>query len=66
MYEYKFVKIDLDGFLIAPRRPKFSYHQAINEHASDGWKLVQIFAPAVSVISGGTPDYFEVIFEKKK
>jgi hypothetical protein len=66
LYEYKFVKVDLEGFLISAKRPSVDHHRLIEEHARDGWKLVQIFAPAVSVISGGTPDYFEIIFEREK
>ena len=65
MYEYKFVRVDLEGFLIAARRPKVDHHRIIEEHAREGWRLVQIFAPAVSVVSGGTPDYFEIIFERE-
>ena len=66
MYEYKFVRVDLEGFLIATRRPKVDHHRLIEEHAREGWRLVQIFAPAVSVMSGGTPYYFEIIFEREK
>ena len=64
MYEYKFVKVELGGFPFSTRKPKIDHHMIIEEHAKEGWRLVQIFAPAVSVISGGTPDYFEIIFER--
>jgi hypothetical protein len=66
MYIYRFVKVDLDGFFILERKPKENHHQIIREHAEKGWRLVQIFAPSVSTISGGTPNYFELIFERKK
>ncbi len=66
MLEYKFVKIDLDGFLFLERKPRENHHRIIREHAREGWRLVQIFAPAVNTISGGTPNYFELIFERNK
>ena len=56
MYEYKFVKVDLDGFLFSLKKPRIDHHPIINEHAKDGWRLVQIFALAVSVLGGGTSD----------
>jgi hypothetical protein len=64
MYEYKFVKVELDGIPFLERRPRVDHRRIIEEHARDGWRLVQIFAPSVSVVSGGTPNYFEIIFEK--
>ncbi len=63
MYEYKFVRVDVDG--IFTRKPAADHHLLIEQYAKDGWRLVQIFAPAVSVRAGGVPDYFELIFEKK-
>jgi hypothetical protein len=65
MYQYKFVKIELGGFWISARKPKADYHRLIEEHAKEGWRLVQIFAPSVSVMGGGIPEYFELIFERK-
>jgi len=65
MYEYKFVKIDLEGFWIATKKPKEDHHRIIEKYAKDGWRLVQIFAPSVSVKAGGVSDYFELIFEKE-
>lgn len=66
MYEYKFVKIDLEGFWISTKKPKTDHHRLIEEHAKERWRLVQIFAPAVSVMGGGIPEYFEIIFEREK
>jgi hypothetical protein len=65
MYEYKFVKVDLKGFWIATKKPEADHHKLIRDHAKQGWRLVQIFAPAVSVVGGGIPEYFELIFEKE-
>jgi len=63
MYEYKFVRVELGG--IWSRKPKQEHHRLVEEYAKEGWRLVQIFSPAVSVMGGGTPDCFELIFERK-
>jgi len=63
MYEYKFVKVDLKGAFT--RKPTSDYHRLVEEYAKEGWRLVQIFSPAVSARGGGIPDYFELIFERK-
>ena len=65
MYEYKFVRVDLKGFWISTKKPKEDHHKIIEEHAKEGWRFVQIFAPAVSVAGGGIPEYFELIFERE-
>jgi hypothetical protein len=55
-YEYTFVR--LEG------RRKADYQQVIQEHAGQGWRLVQVFAPG----AGGpwaSADYVEVILERK-
>lgn len=65
MYEYTFVKVDLGGFWLSTKKPKADHHKLIEEYAKEGWRLVQIFAPAVSVTGGGIPEYFELIFERK-
>lgn len=62
MHEYKFVLIDLkQGFLKA--EAKEDYHEIIREHAEQGWRLVQIFAPGTAAV--GAAANFELIFEKK-
>lgn len=63
MYEYKFVRVELGDKWT--RKPKQEHHRLVEEYAKEGWRLVQIFSPAVSVMGGGTPDYFELIFERK-
>ena len=63
MYEYKFVRVELGG--IFTRKPKADHHRLVEEYAKEGWRLVQIFSPAVSASGGGIPDYFELIFERK-
>ncbi|ARK32496.1 DUF4177 domain-containing protein [Halalkalibacter krulwichiae] len=61
MYEYKFVKIDLTTWA---SKPKEDYHEVIAEHAREGWRFIQIFAPATS--GYGSASYFEIIFERPR
>lgn len=64
MYEYKFIRVKTDRAFLFERKPTQDYREIIRQHAKDGWKLVQIFSPTVSVIDGGTANYFEIILEK--
>ncbi|MGJ9385559.1 DUF4177 domain-containing protein [Salipaludibacillus sp. CF4.18] len=57
MYEYKFVKVDLSNW-----NGKEDYQNIIVNHAKDGWRFVQIFAPATK--GYGSASYFEIIFER--
>ncbi|NPC93590.1 DUF4177 domain-containing protein [Bacillus sp. WMMC1349] len=59
MYEYKFVKVELSKL---NRKPKENYQDIITNHAKEGWRLVQIFAPATS--GYGAASHFEIIFER--
>ncbi|MCT4619700.1 MAG: DUF4177 domain-containing protein [Marinisporobacter sp.] len=61
MHEYKFVKINLSAF---GRKPKEDHHEVIEKYAKEGWRLVQIFAPATS--GYGSANHYEIIFEKQK
>lgn len=61
MYEYKFVKIDMKGFF--ELKPKQDYHVIIEEHAKEGWRLVQVLTPPIG--PQGSATYFELIFEKQ-
>lgn len=45
------------------RKPNEDYHDVIEEHARNGWRLVQIFAPAIS--GYGAAKFYELIFEKR-
>ena len=59
-YDYKFVRVDPSEMLPqGAARP--SYQGAVEAHAADGWRLVQIFAPGDSF---GSPRYVELIFER--
>ncbi|WP_282112570.1 DUF4177 domain-containing protein [Maribacter stanieri] len=61
MFEYKYVKIGLSGLFTT--NPNTDYKTIIANHAKEGWRFVQIFAPAIS--GYGKAAYFELIFEKK-
>jgi hypothetical protein len=60
-YEYKFEKIKLKGAWWS-NKPDRDYHDIIAKYAEDGWRFVQIFAPATS--GYGAASYFELIFER--
>jgi hypothetical protein len=65
-YEYKFVRIGEYGgsALFGVRdRDRKDYEHVVYEHAKDGWRLVQIFAPGVAAF--GAARYYEFIFEKQ-
>lgn len=61
MYQYKFVKLELKGFL--ELKTKQDYHSIIEDHAKEGWRLVQVLTPPTGV--SGSAAYFEIIFEKQ-
>ena len=59
-YQYKYVKI---------KRKIFSgweknYQEVIDQHAKDGWRLVEMFAPAIH--GYGSATHVDLVFEKKK
>ncbi len=60
-YEYKFVRLG-EGMMGVKKSARQQYQQVINEHASEGWRLVQIFAPAIA--GYGAAKYYELIFER--
>lgn len=60
MFEYKFVRIPASFW---GGKPKSDYRKIITEHAQQGWRLIQIFAPTGSSY---LPAYFELIFERPK
>ena len=61
-YEYKFVRLG-EGIMSVKRSARKQYQQVISEHARDGWRLVQIFAPGLG--ANGAPKYYETIFERE-
>ena len=65
-YEYKFVRIgDYKGSAMfgVQDRVRNAYEPLVHEHARDGWRLVQIFAPGTAAF--GAARYFELIFERE-
>ena len=61
-YEYKFVRLG-EGWAAVRRAGKKKYQEVVDEHARDGWRLVQIFAPGTGVY--GAAKYFELILERE-
>jgi hypothetical protein len=61
MCEYKFVRVRLYRSFFE-RKPAEDYQEIVHDHARQGWRLVQIFAPGVW--GYGKPRYFELIFEQ--
>ena len=41
-----------------------TYQDVVHQHARDGWRLVQIFAPGVAAF--GAARYYELIFERER
>ncbi|MBC8061415.1 MAG: DUF4177 domain-containing protein [Clostridiaceae bacterium] len=62
MYEYKYVNIMMTK-TFRPK-PEKDYHEVVAQHAKEGWRLVQIFAPSLGY--SGLATYFELIFEREK
>lgn len=58
MYEYKFVEADLGGFFSVT-----NHREIINEHAKEGWRLVQVLAFDYDL--RGRPKSYEIIFERE-
>ena len=61
-YEYKFVRLG-EGWLSVKSNAKNAYQRQIEEHARQGWRLVQIFAPGTGAY--GTAKYYELILERE-
>jgi len=62
-FEYKFVRLG-EGFLGVRKEAKSTYQEVINQHAREGWRLVQIFAPGIGAY--GFAKYYEIIFERPR
>jgi Domain of unknown function (DUF4177) len=66
-YQYKFVRVgEYRGSALFGVRDKAreTYRDIVHEHAAQGWRLVQIFAPGIAAY--GAAKYFELIFERAK
>jgi hypothetical protein len=60
-HEYKFIRLG-EGWLTVGKEAKTSYQDVINEHAKEGWRLVQVFAPGTGTY--GAAKYYEIILER--
>ena len=61
-YEYKLVRLG-EGLLFAKCEARINYQEQIQQHARDGWRLVQIFAPGIGIF--GAPKYYELVLERE-
>lgn len=61
-YEYKFVRMG-EGIFGVRRAAREQYQQIVHEHAQQGWRLVQVFAPGLG--GYGSAKYFELILERE-
>jgi hypothetical protein len=67
LYEYKFVRLGEYGgsaLFGVSDKARNGYEDVVHEHARDGWRLVQIFAPGVAAF--GAAKYYELIFERER
>ena len=66
-YEYKFVRLGEyrgSAWFGVSDKARGAYEEVVHEHARDGWRLVQIFAPGVAAF--GAAKYYELIFERER
>jgi hypothetical protein len=61
-YEYKFVRLG-EGWLRVRSEARRTYQDVVHQHARDGWRLVQIFAPGTGAY--GVAKYFELVLERE-
>ena len=65
-FDYKFVRIGesrTSALFGVQDKARKTYEAVVHEHARDGWRLVQIFAPGVAAF--GAAKYYELIFERE-
>jgi hypothetical protein len=66
-YEYQFVRVGQyrgSALFGVQDKARESYQGLVHEHAAEGWRLVQIFAPGIAAF--GAAKYYELIFEREK
>ncbi len=59
-YEYKFVRLG-EGRFTVRKAARETYQDVVHQHARDGWRLVQIFAPNLYL---ATAAFYELVFER--
>lgn len=65
-YEYKFVRLGeyrFSALFGVQDRARKTYQDVVHQHARDGWRLMQIFAPGTAAF--GAAQYFELVFERE-
>jgi len=60
-YEYKFVRMG-EGWMGVRKSAKIEYQDVVKDHARQGWRLVQVFAPSIG--GYGMSKYYELILER--
>ena len=60
-YEYKFVRLG-EGRFTVRKVALETYQDVVHQHARDGWRLVQIFAP---ILNFAAAKYYELVFERE-
>lgn len=66
-FEYKFVRLGeyrWSALFGVQDKARKGYEDAVQKHAAEGWRLVQIFAPGTAAF--GAAKYFELIFERER
>lgn len=61
-HDYKFERLG-EGWLRAKGKVEEEYQRIIHQHAQDGWRLVQVFAPSIG--RKGASKFIEDIFERE-
>ena len=67
IYEYKFVRLGEyrgSAWFGVSDKARNAYEAVVHEHAQNGWRLVQIFAPGVAAF--GAAKYYELVFERER
>jgi hypothetical protein len=65
-FEYTFVRLGenrASAIFGVQDKARHAYEDVVNQHARDGWRLVQIFAPGVAAF--GAAKYYELILERE-
>jgi hypothetical protein len=60
-YEYKFVRMG-EGWVGVKKSAQKEYQDVVKDHARQGWRLIQIFAPSIG--GYGMSKYYELILER--
>ena len=60
-YDYKFVRVELKSGW-RKDTPEEDYHKIAKDHGKEGWRLIQLFAPAMS--GTGWASFVELLFER--